>query len=177
MTDMVAVYKKLLAAFPNSWINNRFEFIADTRSNQYFILSNCESEEDAQCKVLEWLSRAAAKGTPYKTEKRNKEYRQRMLSGINRFLGTAFSPEDIDLVYQELGNAIDHQRTIKFVRDGFQFRYRVKPEFVSAWYEHSASDQEIAAAQDHGLSRKEVERLALCWDMPIQRLMEQLDIV
>lgn len=66
-------------------------FIAHRYSNIYFIFSNCESLEDVNCKVLEWLSRAADKGIPYSQDWRNKI----MLDGINMFLHTDFSFERI----------------------------------------------------------------------------------
>lgn len=49
------ILKKLFKAFPNSIINHSFEFVADVnpRVNSYFCLSNCDSEEDVQAKVLE----------------------------------------------------------------------------------------------------------------------------
>lgn len=55
------VIRKLFRAFPNFIINHPLEFVADVnpRVNSYFCLSNCESEEDVQAKVLEWLSRDA----------------------------------------------------------------------------------------------------------------------
>lgn len=69
--------------------------------------------------MLEWFSKAAHKTQPYYTEKSNKKYHQFMLDGINKFLGTAFSFEDMDLIYTYLGNAIHHDLTVQFVRSGY----------------------------------------------------------
>lgn len=118
-SDMKEAKLALLEAFPRSFINERGEFIADKRTNQYFILENCEYPEDIECKILEWLSRAASKGIPYNQEWRNRKYRKFMRGGINNFLGTSFSEEDFDRIYTYLGNACNHPKTLRFVRSGY----------------------------------------------------------
>lgn len=105
--------------FPGSFFNERDEFIAHRYSNTYFIFENCETEEDVNCKVLEWLSRAASKGIPYNQEWRNKKFRAFMLDGINMFLHTDFSFKDMEIIYTYLGNACNHKRTLEFVRSGY----------------------------------------------------------
>ena len=110
---------RLMWDFPNSFFNERDEFIAHRYSNTYFIFGNCETEEDVNCKVLEWLSRAASKGVPYNQEWRNKKFRSFMLDGINMFLHTNFSHDDIDIIYTYLGNSCNHARTLEFVRSGY----------------------------------------------------------
>lgn len=105
----------LLRAFPGSFFNKQDEFIAHPPTNQYFIFASCQTVADVQCKVLEWLSRAAYKATPYHHEHQNEKLHQFMLDGINAFLGTAFSSDDIAVVYQALGNAVQHDLTMGFV--------------------------------------------------------------
>ena len=41
-----------------------------------------------------------------------------MLRGINVFLKTNFSPEDMEIIYQKLGNRIRHELTVGFVENG-----------------------------------------------------------
>ena len=108
----------LLSSFPRSFINSSNEFIAHMRSNTYICLKDCETEEDVSCKVLEWFSRAAFKTQPFSTTKRNEAFHDFMLNGINSFLDTSFSYEEMDKIYGELGNAINHELTIKFIRGG-----------------------------------------------------------
>lgn len=62
--DIPEATTALLMSFPGSFINGRNEFIADKRSNQYFILRDCRQPKDIDCKILEWLSRSASKGSP-----------------------------------------------------------------------------------------------------------------
>ena len=59
--DLEEAKQALLNSFPNSFINEHNEFIAERRSNQYFLLNDCNSPRDIECKVLEWLSRPASK--------------------------------------------------------------------------------------------------------------------
>lgn len=46
MTDMAEARKALISVFPGSFINERDEFIAHPRTNQYFILADCVTPED-----------------------------------------------------------------------------------------------------------------------------------
>lgn len=113
------VLLKLMNSFPGSFINHNGEFIADRKSNTYFILWDCKSEFDIKCKVLEWCSRAATKMQPYSSNKKNAAFNAFMLGGINCFLGTNFTHDDMEQIYTYLGNACHHTRTIAFVESGY----------------------------------------------------------
>lgn len=121
MEDFEEAKQALLYAFPNSFINENNEFIAEKRSNQYFLLNDCITPMDIECKVLEWLSRPASKGQPYSQEWRNRKFREFMLNGVNDFLDTGFSEDEMRTIYQRLGNAINHEKTIKFIESGYDF--------------------------------------------------------
>ncbi|MDD3230891.1 MAG: hypothetical protein PHE09_16995 [Oscillospiraceae bacterium] len=110
--------ESLLAAFPDSFINSKDEFIAHERSNQYIILADCKVPEDIEYKVLEWFSRPAHKTAPYSQEWRNRKFHQFMLNGVNAFLDTTYTEDDVALIYDELGNAINHKLTAEFVKHG-----------------------------------------------------------
>ena len=122
MTDLQEYKKYWLECFPNSWYNENNEFIAHTKSNTYFIFGNCKNTEDVECKILKGLSRSAAKGQPYSQEWRNRKFRKFMLDGINSALETDFSTDDIKLIYQKLGNRINHDLTVKFAENGFDMK-------------------------------------------------------
>lgn len=109
----------LLAGFPGGFFNTNDEFIAHKYTNTYFIFRDCESEEDVNCKILEWFSRPALCGGIYASEWRNKKFRKFILDGINQFLHTNFSERDIDEIYTCLGNRINHSKTLEFVRGGY----------------------------------------------------------
>lgn len=119
MNDLNAAMK-LMDCFPGSFINHNGEFIAHRVANEYFSFATCEDETDVKCKVLEWLSRAASKGEPFKSDRANERFQQSMLDGINKYLGTNFSHDDIDEVYSYLGNRCNHARTLKFIESGYR---------------------------------------------------------
>lgn len=114
-----SIVKRLSAAFPKSFINCSLEFIAHRTANEYFLLENCETELDVQCKVLEFFSRGAYKTEPFATDRKNKEFHEFMLCGINQYLGTNFTEDDIAVIYQQLGNRVNHPLTVEFVNSGF----------------------------------------------------------
>lgn len=103
---------RLMQAFPQGFVNGKFEFIAHRKRNSYFLLKGVETEQQLQAKVLEWLSREAIKGGSA-TE------RQYHLSGINAFLGTQFDTRAMEDIYTYLGNACNHQKTLRFIESGY----------------------------------------------------------
>lgn len=113
--------QKLMRSFPCSYINSEGEFIAHKYANEYFILRNCETELDIKCKVIEWFSRSY-KVTPYRTPAKNVEYQDFMRKGINKYLGTNFTKDDLHIIYSYLGNACNHAKTIEFVNSGYDMR-------------------------------------------------------
>lgn len=115
------ILKRLFNAFSNSAIYKPLEFIVDRNPRVYssFAIGSCENEEDVDAKVLEWLSREAYKAEHYRNKKRNDEVHEYHLNGINKFLGTSFTPEDMEIIYCKLGNACDDKKTRKFIRSGY----------------------------------------------------------
>jgi hypothetical protein len=110
---------KLVHSFPRSFINGSLEFIAHKEANEYFRLEDCECEFDVKCKVLEWLSRGAYKTEPFASYKKNADFHEFMLNGINKYLGTNFSHDDIEVIYTYLGNRCNHSKTEKFIESGY----------------------------------------------------------
>ena len=114
--DMVV---KLAKAFPGGFLNGNGEFIAHKKSNEYIGLIDCETEIDVKCKVLEWFSRGAHKTKPFSSSVNNRAFNIFMLEGINKFLETNFSIEDMEQIYTCLGNRINHKKTMKFIESGY----------------------------------------------------------
>lgn len=111
--------KDLLELFPNSFINEEQEFIAEPRTNLYFLLSNCNSLLDIKCKILEWFSRDACKTQPFRSRMENEEYQDNIREKINEFLGTDFTREEMTNIYSELGNNTNRQLCIEFIESGY----------------------------------------------------------
>lgn len=112
---------ELFTAFHDAILNRNLEFVADPhrRVNSYFRLDNCETRMDVSAKLLEWLSREAYKSQHFNVEWRNAQIHKYHLDGINQFCGTAFTPEDMEVIYTYLGNGINHQKTLDFIRNGY----------------------------------------------------------
>lgn len=110
---------KLLKSFPGSFIGINGTFVADKSGVSCFNLADCKDNIEIKCKVLEWCSRAAFKSEPYKWRSKNAELHGFMLKGINDFLETDFSPEDIELIYTKLGNNCNRPLCEKFVMSGY----------------------------------------------------------
>lgn len=115
------VLKRLFRAFPKSVINTATEFVAyhNPRINSCFYIGSCETEEDVAGKVLEWLSCEAYKSEHYYVDYKNAEVHEYHLRGINQFLETNFTQEDIRVIYCELGNRANHDKTLRFIRSGY----------------------------------------------------------
>ncbi len=116
--DKYEMAKKLMNCFPNSFINHQGEFVAHREANEYFILDNCTDELEVKCKVLAWFSRGAYKSMPF-GKRKNEIFHKFMLDGINAFLETNFTAEDMNLIYTHLGNDVNRDLTINFINSGY----------------------------------------------------------
>jgi hypothetical protein len=112
----------LMSCFRNSFINHNFEFICCTKTNSYFRLEDVESELELKCKVLEWLSRNAAKTEYCHSERHNRIMQEWHLNGINKFLGTNFTREQMENIYTYLGNGINRDLCIKFIESNYDMK-------------------------------------------------------
>jgi len=107
-----AIINRLHTAFPRAFINMRLEIIIHPKQNTYFSLENISDESEVKCKILEWLSREAAKSISRESQKYH-------LIGINSFLGTDFSKSDMEKIYSQLGNNCNRQKCEKFIKCNF----------------------------------------------------------
>ena len=112
--DHAEIRMRLVAAFPLLFVNRQNELIIHPRRNTYFRLGGVETERDLKAKILEWLSREAAKSISTESQRYH-------LNGINSFLGTDFTQEEMYEIYTYLGNAVNHEKTLRFIDSGFSF--------------------------------------------------------
>lgn len=75
-------------------------------------MADIQTETGLNAKILEWLSREASKSIDPKSQVYH-------LNGINTFLGTNFTQEDMVEIYTYLGNRCDHARTLRFIESGY----------------------------------------------------------
>lgn len=110
---------KTMSEFRGCFINDNKELILIPKTNLYISLRDVDTSLDLKCKLLEWCSRDCVKAQPYNQEWRNQKYRLEVLSKLNEVLRTNFTQDEMELIYQKLGNAIRHNLTIKFVNSGY----------------------------------------------------------
>lgn len=103
---------KLRMIFPKAFINMRYELILEPKNNIYFRLEDVETELDFKCKMIAWLSRPSCKGVSVYWQKK-------ILKGLNEFLETEFSHEDMTEIYTRLGNDTHRKLTIKFIESNY----------------------------------------------------------
>ncbi len=121
MTDSIKHLMKIAEKYGfDPFINSNEELILCRKTNLWFRIDDVTSLwSDVSCKLLEWCSRDAYKSMRFASEKRNKRYHKDVRNIINEFLGTSFDEDDMQLIYSELGNGVNHDLTFKFVRSGF----------------------------------------------------------
>lgn len=110
--DNAEIRNRLSAAFPLLLVNRQNELIIHPKRNTYFRLDGVETERDLKAKILEWLSREACKSISGKSQAYH-------LRGINSFLCSDFSKEEMYEIYTYLGNAVNHEKTLRFIDSGF----------------------------------------------------------
>ena len=110
---------EVMKCFPRSYVNRCGECVLSDKGNVYFTAKGLESKTDIICKLLEWCSRPMAKGEPYSQTKRNESFREELTDCLNEYLGTSFTPNDMWWIYDQLGNAVNHELTLKFIESGF----------------------------------------------------------
>lgn len=118
--DSKGIRIRLSNAFPKFFINRRFEIIIYPARNSYFSLENVNTELELKAKILEWLSREASKSISIKSQKYH-------LNGINTFLGTSFTQEEMAEIYTYLGNRCNHKRTLAFIKSGYKLEILTQP--------------------------------------------------
>ena len=120
------VVMKLMRCFSGSFLTDCGEIVVHSKANEYFNIQKCADELEVKCKVLEWFSRAAYKTAPYTQAKKNNEFHDFMRNGINSFLETNFTKEDMAKIYQELGNQVNRDLTIKFINSGYDMSVLIR---------------------------------------------------
>lgn len=106
---------KIQRAFPKAYVTMNFELILVPRTNTYINLNHCSTPDEFKAEVIEGVSRFAFKAF---TKPLCKEH----LDGINKLLDTHFTPEEIEYIYTNLGNGINHELCMKFVKSGYDLK-------------------------------------------------------
>lgn len=121
--------QKLMKCFPGSFINQATEVVLDRKFNTCFSIKENMSREDVLCKIFEWCSRDCAKAEPYSSHKMNTLSRDSLCLRFSKYIGKVFDQNDFYWIYDRLGNAINHERTLKFIANGMSVEKLLKEEW------------------------------------------------
>lgn len=107
--------RKLMNIWRKSFINNNFELILELIRNIYINLDMYNTKKELQMNILEWKSRPCIKGDD---DKYLDDFREK----FNKYFGKNFTFEQIELIYQRLGNGVNHELCEKFLDSNFDFK-------------------------------------------------------
>ena len=103
---------KLSSFYEKSFINDYNELILLPKLNEFFNLEKVETVLDLKCKLIEFTVRSTCKGVS--------DYWQRYLSKrFNGYLGTNFNKKELLEIYTELGNGVNRELCIKFIKSNY----------------------------------------------------------
>lgn len=119
---MVQTIKTLGECFPGGYVNFDQEFVAHRRAGAVCDMKGCTSPLELRCRVIEQLVGHCCKTRPFKGAEANVSFRRFMMEGMGRFLGVKLVESEYELVYERLGNGIDRQLTVEWVRSGYDLR-------------------------------------------------------
>lgn len=104
--------EKIRVIFPKAFINMRNELIIEPKNNIYFRLDDIKDDTEFKCKMIAWLSRPSCKGV-------SNYYQRRILKGLNEYLGTEFTKEDMIEIYTRLGNDVNRSLCNSFIESNY----------------------------------------------------------
>ena len=116
---MLDSVRQAMQVLPDSFINYNNELILIPRFNVYMGLDNVKTDEDFKVKLCESFSRDCSYALRYKRAKNLREYYQVNTDVFNKICKTNFSISDMEIIYTELGNGINHELAKRFVKSGF----------------------------------------------------------
>jgi len=113
------IIQKTMNLMCGSFINHNNELIMIPKFNVYTLLDNVETEMDFKVNLCEYFSRDCSCALRYRQRKRLEEYWQSNTYVFNEICNTNFTVKDMDLIYTHLGNGINHNKSIEFVKSDF----------------------------------------------------------
>ena len=113
---------EVMKRFPGSFINHNNELILIPKVNLYIRLEDVNTPTELKYKLLEWCSRDCSCALRYSQEWRNRRYQDDVLTRVNKCLGTNFTHDEMELIYERLGNRCNHKLTQKFVSSGYDMK-------------------------------------------------------
>lgn len=100
--------KRLMDIFEDSFINRNFELILEERRNLYVNFELVKTVKDLKMNMIQWKSRACIKGDDEKILIKTRKK-------FNEFFKKDFSLEDLELIYELLGNEVNPDLCERFI--------------------------------------------------------------
>ena len=117
--QMLDSIRKTMLVFPKSYINYNNELILIPKFNVYICLDNIISDEDFYVELCEYFSRECSSALRGSSKPTLYRYYNNNTRNFNKICNTSFSTKDMDTIYAKLGNGINHQMAVDFVKSGF----------------------------------------------------------
>lgn len=119
---MESYIKRAMYVFNGSFINRCNELILEPNTNVYISLDDVEDMDEFNARVLEYCVRDTFKTQPYSSKRANRLYHEAIRNKINTYLKTDFNEQDAELIYQAIGNGINHKLALDFVKNNFDLQ-------------------------------------------------------
>lgn len=120
MTDAIKkTLSQILSAFGHSGINSNLELILIRETGSYINLNEVYSEIDLKRLCLVSVSRDCYKTQKYRYTSINNDFHKRNLDKLNKALGTNFTKDDMEIIYQHFGNGLNQDLAASFVVSGY----------------------------------------------------------
>ena len=120
MTDAIKkTLSQILSAFGYSGINSNLELILIRETGSYINLNDVYSEIDLKRLCLVSVSRDCYKTQKYRYPFINNDFHKRNLDKLNKALGTSFTKDDMEIIYQHFGNGLNQDLATSFVVSGY----------------------------------------------------------
>lgn len=100
--------KRLMDIFEDSFINRNFELILERRRNLYINFELVKTVKDLKMNMVQWKTRACIKGD-------YDEVLNDTIKKYNKFFEKDFSLEELELIYELLGNGVNPDLCEKFI--------------------------------------------------------------
>lgn len=119
---MFLFVRRCMYVFNGSYINRCNELILEPNTNVYISLDDVEDMDEFNARVLEYCVRDTFKTQPYSSKRTNRLYHDSMRFKLNKYLKTDFTVQDVELIYQTIGNGINHKLALEFVNNNFDLK-------------------------------------------------------
>ena len=122
--EFTSEIERLESSFAKSYYNDDTFTIRLNAYKNIISFRVCKEESYIllKARVLEWCSYKAVYFNEYIQSWRNEKIKNMLLAGINHFLGTDFSKENMKNIANEIGNAKDRTKTISFIKSNYNFK-------------------------------------------------------